>query len=448
MSKKLISQLKNLRSYNGQVNPDRSWVVRNRQELLIKIENSSQEDANVYPTYRERMWKEFSTVAHLFVPSRILVMARTSLTVTLVATVAVSGWIASVSASQDSLPGEVLYGVKIATEKTELIVASVIGSEESVAATNLKHAAKKVEEYKKAKSSKQAAVSIKSLKKKIESTSKSLKNTENQSSKKAVAVALVIEEKTSEILDALGVEAEINNQNDSEVEGQAEENLAKDVSEVEGLLEDAGVKAVKVLIEKNDEVKDTRAGERLEKKLGRIVTDLAELDIEIGNASDIVGSSTTLGNISLDIVSGTTAVIELEENETDDEVDTENSTEEVTISSIKKEKSTNTEQNLRDRVQEVGQQVGEATKKGEETVVEVKTLIENNDLQAALEKVQELKNVKNVVTGVVAEVQNEVGVATQVAEDEEVKIETETTAEVEEENDQTVSEEKINEEVN
>jgi len=39
----------------------------------------------------------------------------------------IGGWIATVAASSGSLPGEWLYPAKIATEKTQVVMANVVG---------------------------------------------------------------------------------------------------------------------------------------------------------------------------------------------------------------------------------------------------------------------------------------------------------------------------------
>src|SRR3989338_8403054 len=123
MTDKLISQLQNLKS--GQLNPDRVWLARNRERLMATLGRAQHPD-----TERLTLWQEVSgTMARtssIFVPRQLVAAARMTLTFVLIGSVAVSGWIASVSASQNSLPGEALYGVKLATEKTELIVATAI----------------------------------------------------------------------------------------------------------------------------------------------------------------------------------------------------------------------------------------------------------------------------------------------------------------------------------
>ena len=129
--KHIKEQLQHLRHTHDRINPDSAWVVRNRTLLLQQINNT----VGVHRTFVtsdertiDRCVRFLSRSAHLFLPKNILVVGRSAFALFLVLAVTVSGWIATVSAT-NSLPGEPLYQVKLAREKTELIVISVVGTE-------------------------------------------------------------------------------------------------------------------------------------------------------------------------------------------------------------------------------------------------------------------------------------------------------------------------------
>ncbi len=438
MSKELAAQLKAIRESKSQVNPDPSWVLENKKQLLSTI-TTSQETKEKTSFSANGLLESLSGILHIFVPNKLLLATRFSLTVFLVGIVAVGGWIASVSASQDSLPGEALYGVKLAAETTELLVATVIGSEEGKAATNLKHAAVKVEEFKKATNTKQAAASIKSLKKKIESANKSLEKTESKSPKQAVAIAKVVEEKTEEILLALGEkkdiieptelekETEAGDEETENLEEIAEEeqeskDLTKEVGEVENLIQDTGVKAVEVLVKKKEDaeagVNKEEVKEKIEKRIDRIVSEIEALDTELEETGILVSSSSTLSTIPVAKV-----VKEAETEEVTEEVVEENSSEEPEENNVEENineeeiKNNDKEKTVKETVDEVGETTVEATKKAGETLVEVDSLIENDDLEGALQKVQELAEVKKTVKELVVEVKQVVNDAAKVVEE-------------------------------
>ena len=408
MTDKLISQLRNLK--NGRLNPDRVWLARNRERTMTIIARTLSPDTE-HLAFWQKISETAARVSYIFVPRRLLAAARMTLTFILIGSLAVSGWIASVSASQNSLPGEALYGMKLAAEKTELIVATAI-SEERTAETNLKHAAIKVTEYQNAKSRNQASQSIQSLKQKIESTNKSLTKIETKSPAEAVAVAKVVEEKTEEILTALGEKTDLSAGPEVATTGKERETsvtqLTNEVAAVEKLIEATGVKAVGVLVEQQQD----QTKEKIERKLDRLASDLVKLDSEIGVTSQLVAVSTTLA--STVTTSASTA-------STSGHIDgiatmSAGSTTVSVVGSVQAIGTPTTSSvasviEVKEAVQTAGQKVDEASKKGEETIVAAKTLIEQNDLKGALKKVQELGEFKQQAQAIVSEVKQVVSEA-------------------------------------
>lgn len=396
MTDKLISQLQALK--NDQLNPDRVWVGRNRERLLASLVRARLSAAEKQ-IFWQRVAETVAQASYIFVPRRLLAMARMTITFLLIGSLAVSGWIASVSASQNSLPGEALYGVKLAAEKTELIVATVI-SEEKTAATNLKHAATKVEEYQKAKSSTQASQSIQSLKQKIESTNKSLTKIETKSPAEAVAVAKVVEEKTEAILNALGGKG-------TDVPTSTRQ-LTKDVAEVERLIEAAGVKAVGVLVEQQQ----GETKEKIERKLDRLASDLNKLDSEIVVTSQLVAASTTVATAITALAPTASTSGQVDSTVMINASNTTAGVVGVSLSPVNQTTSSPVSvTEIKEAVQAAEQKVDEAAKKGEETVVAAKTLIEQNDLKGALKKVEELGEVKQQAQAAISDVKQVVGTA-------------------------------------
>lgn len=398
MSKKFIAQLKSIKNENGRLNPDRSWVLKNRVKLIEEIKSSAKIENAIAET-KLNFVDKINDGLHIFVSNRVLSFARSSLAILLVGTVAVSGWIASVSASVNSLPGDALYGVKLAAEKTELIVATVIGSGEDEVTTILKHASSRVDEYQRSESTEQASEAIKSLKKKIESTQESLDQLNSKSPVEAVAVAKVVEKKTEEILDSLAENK--TNEKPSQTVESTESNkvqLNKEVSEAEVLIQKAGIKAVEVLIEKvesdqvgTDVLSKEDVKETINRKLDKVAEGVSKLDVQVVATSE--KASSTIAYIASGSATGTiNAVIGTNASSTPAVVNQIGETEKKVI--------------------EVEQKMSEVNKKVEDTKVEVKNLIEQNNLTAALDKIVELNQVKvetkvEVVetTKVVAEVQ-------------------------------------------
>jgi len=400
MSRKLIKQLRGIKNENGRLNPDRSWVAQNRAKLLQGINcslriNAAEEESkpSVFDSINEGL--------HIFVSGRALAMARSSLTIFLVGAVTVSSWIASVSASNDSLPGDKMYGVKMAVEKTELLVASVIGSDEDEVTTILKHASTRVDEYQRSESTEQASEAIKSLKEKIASTQESLNEVSEKSPEEAVAVAKVVEKRTEEILDSLS--DKMSAEKSSVIVSESEVDnvqLKKEVVEAEDLIQKTGISAVEVLIEKveneevgsevisKEEVKNT-----INRKLDKLAEGVSRLDAEVVETSGI--ASTTIAIIKT--ASTTKYLVEPmkdgEENP-DPNADTSASSTSLISAQIGQ-----TEQ----KVVEAEQKVVEANRIVEETKVEIKNLIDQNNLTGALDKIKELDGVKSETSVMVVE---------------------------------------------
>lgn len=98
MSREIIEKIKQIKNHNGQVNPDRDWVAQNRAQMMTQIKNTLPE---IKPKFNfDMIWQGIG----IFVPNRIVYhVVRPVAVCALVAAVATSGWIASVSATQDSL---------------------------------------------------------------------------------------------------------------------------------------------------------------------------------------------------------------------------------------------------------------------------------------------------------------------------------------------------------
>ena len=394
MPKELIKKLRSIKSQDGLINPDRVWVAENRAKLLATArQEAAQMQIETQPEKSAaKIVEQFSGVLDIFFSRRVLAFARSSMAVFLVGAVAVSGWIASVRASYDSLPGEIMYSVKMANENTEMLVTNMLGSEKDQVSMILKHASNRVTEYQRSESDEQATKAIESLKKKIESSSKSLEEAEKKSPTAAVEVARVIEEKTEEILVSL-----------SEEESVTGMKLQNDVTNVEGLIHDAGIKAVEMIVKKveqkevgedvitTDEVKKTIA-----KRLDQLVFDVSKIE----KANNV--SSSTINIVKLETASSTELIANITL------LGSVTSTVAVTTSTMTAASQ---------KVDEAAKKVTETNLKVEEGKVAVTGLIEQNDLSGALLKLKELGGVKNETQMAVTNASNAVNQVVQDAKD-------------------------------
>ncbi len=120
MSTDLAKQLRDLKNAERRITPDPAWVRATRETLLMQAKNSLPSSASV--THRERVSQTF----RMFAPRRVSAWVRRPviafMTILLVAS---GGSIFSVSAAEQALPGDLLYGLKLATEQARLAFTPV-----------------------------------------------------------------------------------------------------------------------------------------------------------------------------------------------------------------------------------------------------------------------------------------------------------------------------------
>jgi|GEM_PF-1739156 len=122
MSHDIKAQLKSLK--HSQVNPSSDWLSSNRALLLSQIKNTVTASAPAPKFNFNNVWSSLS----IFLPQTfVLNVVRPVAVLLVVALVGTSGWIATVDASYESLPGDPIYPVKYLSEKVQVKWASVTG---------------------------------------------------------------------------------------------------------------------------------------------------------------------------------------------------------------------------------------------------------------------------------------------------------------------------------
>lgn len=171
------------------------------------------------------------------------------------------GWITTVSASYNSLPGEMLYSVKLATENVQTSLASK--PKESKLRTEF--AARRVEEVKKIvkdnlpKKEQRVEEAVKHLKSDLETVKVNLEEMKKPADNKtsavqAVEVAKAVNEKTTEIQKSL---EQTTAQLIPAGPIAAATPMQEQVKQATAVAVETGVKAVEVIIEKHQEDKNS-----------------------------------------------------------------------------------------------------------------------------------------------------------------------------------------------
>lgn len=380
MSKELKKKLKGLKTRDGRVNPDKEWVIKSKIDLMNSISNSSL-------VVNEKVGlKKVNSFIDLFVPKEFLLYARPLAISALAFVIVVGGWIAGVSASQDSLPGDVLWGVKLAGEKTRLVIASVGGSKEKEAGLHLEFASNRAGEIKevviKEESTKKVEsinTAVDSLKKSMESASKTLEDAATEGMSGVLEIAANTDKKVEKILVDLKESQKV-----AKAEGIEDINGINKVEDqmkaVSKVVEDMSVKTIGVLVSKtedtsiNEEVK-TEVKEMIKTQVGKhldkVAEDFNETKQVVQGATNLVASSTFYG-INSEGVQNIASSSTLSTN---------------TLAIVKE-----TEQ----KVEQAGVQI-------EKTLIEAKDLLNQENVVSAFEKMKEVVGTQKEISAVVVE---------------------------------------------
>lgn len=386
----LKTQLKTAKEQDDRLNPDSSWVAQNRANLMAQIGNTVSEDQ---PRFRlEYIWQAIN----IFVPGRMAyTVVRPVAVFVLIGAIATSGWIASVSATQNCLPGEICYGVKLATEKTQELVTTVTGAKDQQAQMHLEFATRRAKEVKKvveqkvANAPQKAAETMQKLEKSIQTANKVIKEVVEEEPDKIVEVVKGMQETAKDINQTLTVAAE---------QGGAD----VDVAGTKQVVKDSSLDIVKTVVQKNEGdgnvVSDEDAKAMVQTQIDVALKDTgdmksrAEETVKVleatasapaGLPSDMVvsvSSTVLVSTSSIQVVVSSTAPIVL---------------------------PTSTIKNVLGDVSKQVVTQGEASQK---TLAEAKVLVDNNHLLEAIDKVKDAAQAVQQAEKTVIDIQKAVDV--------------------------------------
>jgi len=310
----------------------------------------------------------------IFLPKKVVFDFVRPLSILLVvAIVGTSGWIATVDASYQSLPGDLLYPAKRAVEKTQVMAASVTGNDKAETKLHVEFAKRRATELKqvvkdpnKQDKATQAVVDLKTEIKNVNNSLEEIKN--NTTDKGQAETAKDVSKSVEQIkitLKEVKAELSVGTSTESKI-------LSKDVSEVKDMAKDTAVNAVDIMVTKHLEGDTTVTKEEvkavLDKTIQTAVTEAA------AGEQNMVGVNSVV-----------TAVKEA--------VKTENLTMNTT--------STPAEQKLLDKVTN---QTKDATVKTQEasvvlgkTVSEAKNLLASDNLTQVVDKIREASETSKTV---------------------------------------------------
>jgi len=209
----VVQQMKLLKGAGHAAHPDSAWVNATRSRLLQHIYQTTEEIPTRVLTLN-RLW----LVLSLILPQRtVYAVVRPAFIFVLCFGLGTAGWITTVTASLESLPGDALYPVKIATEQTQVAVAQAFQGNEASAGLRVSFATRRADEVTKAiaapasndveKAEKQERVerAVENLKSEVQTVNDQLKEVKQENPQAAIRVAQVIERKVDVLQQSLEV---------------------------------------------------------------------------------------------------------------------------------------------------------------------------------------------------------------------------------------------------
>ena len=364
--------------------PKAAWVKETRAALLSDISQNKKTAHTAQPSWSV-------SFSYLF-PQSMLAPVRSLAVVALVIGLAVGGWLTSVSASTNSLPGDLLYGVKLASEKTQLTVAKVTGNKESAVQISLKSASNRASEIKQiAKKQPKEVQKVKeSLEKNLSDAAEDVADMRQTDVTKAAALAKEMTETTAVISGNLRDAAK-----EVEKTEEGNEEATKEIVEASKTVEDAEIEAIGVVVEGNPEEAKELIAKKTESLLGE--NEEAKLELE---------------QLEKSLEEKKTASEEGEETATEESIVVE---EVLATSTVPEVVSTTTpagemEEGVIEKLEETSKIAKDQTLQIDEGAKETLILSEDQQLQEAVEKLKQLGDIKEETQEAIGELKEQLNI--------------------------------------
>jgi hypothetical protein len=243
MPHELQQRISALRSAERRFEPDAAWVRATRGALLKEVSRS-------LPTESVRAHHAISHFFRYFVPPQLRQLVRGPVVATLAIMIAALGGSAvSVSAAEQSLPGDFLYSLKLATEQARLAFTN---TKEDKLKLKIEFTSRRGEDLKTVAKSDapekpgRVVQAAEILKRDLDTVKQQLEGVKADApSKNVVDVAKLVDQTTGQLVQQL-------QETKSDVPAGTKEKL----TEAQVAAADTGVKALEVLVEKHQQSND------------------------------------------------------------------------------------------------------------------------------------------------------------------------------------------------
>lgn len=381
MSRELISQLKNLK--HQEVAPSDAWLKQNRAVLLSQIKNNTAQKEN---SPYENFWIAMSVFFGEGVMQSVVKPLSILLIVALVGT---SGWIATVDAAYESLPGDILYGAKRVIEKTQLTTASVMRDETAETKLRSEFAKRRANEIKKVSAS-QDPKKTEKVSDTVEDLKNEMDNLNNKLDSKAqveiAADTLKEVNKNTEVVK--NVLNEVKEDLSIVASTSEDKEMVEKISQAKDLAKDVSVKTVEAVVAKHLDGDITLSKEEVKKMLDEAVQNTISETLQ--KTENLIGVNNIVEAVKTEIKV----------------LDSATSTAFSVSSSVEIAEKI---ENIASTTKQAAIQSEEVIKTADQKTAELKTMLESDDLTGALNTLKSVsednKTVEKIIDTAVQSVQ-------------------------------------------
>jgi hypothetical protein len=275
MSKDLQKRLRQLRTAEMQTKPDQAWLKATRKTLLMQVENTLPTNHGLPVAAQLK-----ETVRYALPQGFVRWISRPAMAALTLITILAGGSVVSVSAAEQSMPGDLLYGLKLATEQARLALTTAKGEKLKL---KTEFTTRRLEELKKVvandKQSEKVVQVTEILKRDMNTLKEQLTDmAKEEPADKTAEAAKLVDRKSNEVISALKDTKE-------DLPAKSKEK----VTEAQSVAADAGVKALEVMVEKHQEGNELVPVD----EIVQAIQDHAKVVAEATSASALVVEATT-----------------------------------------------------------------------------------------------------------------------------------------------------------
>lgn len=301
----LKKKIQTVRTLQGIGSPRPEWMQINREILLMQVKNTLGQRVEEKKIFNFGQVWQFMDV---FLPSQtVYYVVRPIVVVLLIAGIMMGSWVTTVSASYNSLPGDILYSVKLATES----VQTTLAPKPQETKLRMEFASRRADEVKKivksnvSKKETKVAEAVKHLKSDLEQVKGNLDEMKKSApvatslaTPQVVEVAKAVDQKVTEIQKSLEQTTTqlVNEASTGPVVAAASatgQTVQEQVKQAAAVAVETGVKAVEVMVEKHQEDKTAVSSDEVKSSVDSKLKTLEEKVTKVEEQiSTIVATST------------------------------------------------------------------------------------------------------------------------------------------------------------